>query len=291
VKHTASVEIITPEEAAEYLAKNNFSGQRALSKDHVAFLSDTRRQGQFDGGAPIRFAQHDGTWWLVDGQHRLAMISGADEPVEMVVVRTVCESAQQVADLYSRIDRGRGRNLTDALRALGIYKGAAMTPTQMSVFAATVPILAGELQGAVRGSSYISKSAEARVALMQDWSHAAEMYFSAVDGSPHSGLFKRREVMAVGLVTFADAQHSALEFWRGAAMDDGLQATDPRKQMLLYMMRTRPSHHGVGFLIHGVAACWNAWHRGDHLKMVKVMDVSAPVKLAGTRYAKREPKA
>lgn len=291
MKHTAGIEIVTPEQARVYLANNNFGGQRALNRLHVAFLTEALRKNQFDAGAPIRFAQNDGRWWLVDGQHRLSMISEADTPVEMVVIRTICETAQDVADLYARIDRGRGRSITDALRALGVYSQSALSPTQMAILAATVPVLAGNLYGHVSGSSYASKSAEARAEIMDKWLDAAALFFAAIEGGPHGRLFNRREVTAVGLVTFADAQHAALEFWRGAAMDDGLQAHDPRKQLLLFMMRTKPSSSGIGVLAHGVAACWNAWHRGDQLKIVKVMDASAPVRLAGTRYAKRVSKA
>jgi hypothetical protein len=288
IKHEVSVETITPEIAAEWLSKNTFENQRKVLGRHVKFLTETIRQGQFDTGSPIRFAVHNNTNWLVDGQHRLSAIIASGIPsIECVVIKTHCQEQQDVAELYARIDRGRGRSLVDALRGLGLTNSGVLNRTQINLLGAALTLISIDLRGHINGADYESRSPEFRAKLISEWEQEGRQFFSTTDGSPDGRLFNRREVIAIGLITFADAHEMALQFWRGAAMDDGLSATDPRKH-LLRIIRTVPiASNGIGMLAHSVAVCWNAWQRGDEMKIVRVADVRAPVKLLGTRYAKR----
>jgi hypothetical protein len=288
-KHTVQIQIITPEHAAAILAHTLFAGQRKLSDHHVKFLTETQARGEFDGGAPLRFAKLNGRLYLIDGQHRLHMVVQSGEAVEFVVVTTTCQDAEEVAHLYARVDRGRGRSLLDAMKALGVYNDAEISATQMRHLAACAPFFAAGLKGSIQGHSYASKSAEGRAAVMDEWLPAAVRYFKALKPGSNDKLFMRREVAAIGIATMADtpARERARDFWAGCSADDGLSAADPRKAALEYIRRTKPSHYGVGALAHGVAACWNAWFRGDQLRLVKVMDEAAPVRLMGTRWWKR----
>lgn len=287
LKHDISVENISPEKAAEWLAHKNFSGQRAVHERHINFLAETIRQQQFDGGSPIRIAVCGQNEWIVDGQHRLSAIISSGISVDCVVVRTHCPTPQQVAELYARIDRGRGRSINDALRGLGLVSSTSLNQTQINLLGTATPLIAAELSGHLTGSHYTSRSPEFRAKLIEAWEPYAAMFFAATDGATEGRLFSRREVMAIGLITFADAQEMAQQFWRGAAMDDGLSLTDPRKHLLKIMRSTKPTSNGVGLLAHSVAVCWNAWQRGDQMKLVRVIDARAPIKLLGTRYAKR----
>lgn len=288
IKHEVSVETITPEMAAEWLSRNTFENQRKALARHVKFLTETIRQGQFDTGAPIRFAVHNNTYWLVDGQHRLSAIIASGIPsIACVVIKTHCQEEQDVAELYARIDRGRGRSLVDALRGLGLTNSGVLSHSQINWLGAALTLISIDLRGQVSGANYEARSPEFRAKLISEWEHLGQQFFAATDGSSDGRLFNRREVIAVGLITFADAHEMALQFWRGAAMDDGLSSTDPRKHLLRVLRTALPAANGVGMLAHSVAVCWNAWQRGDEMKIVRVADVRAPIKLLGTRYAKR----
>ena len=288
IKHEVSVETITPEMAAEWLSKNTFENQRKTLGKHIKFLTETIRQGQFDTGSPIRFAVHNQTNWLVDGQHRLsAIIASGISSIACVVIKTHCQEERDVAELYARIDRGRGRSLVDALRGLGLTNSGVLSHSQINWLGAALTLIAVGLRGHVNGSDYESRSPEFRAKLISEWEQCGQQFFAATDGSSDGRLFTRREVVAVGLITFADAHEMALQFWRGAAMDDGLSANDPRKHLLRILRTVPPTANGAGMLAHSVAACWNAWQRGDEMKIVRVADVRAPIKLLGTRYAKR----
>jgi len=287
-KHNVSIEILTPDEAQFILANENFPGQRDVRKDNVAYLRACYNKGEFDSGEPIRFASHAGRRYLINGQHRLEMLSRLDDALEFVVVITKCESLEEVAHLYGRIDRGRGRSVVDALKGLGLYKSSSLSRTHMTVLGACAPLFLAQLQD--RADRHSSRSAESREPIMTEYLSAAEQYFRAVKGSLNEKLFLRKEVAAIGIATFQDhpASEQAYEFWAKCAADDGLSAADPRKAALEFMRRTKPLSNGIGALGHGVAACWNAYYRGDLLRLVKVLDPTAPLRIMGTRWWKRK---
>jgi hypothetical protein len=286
-KHNVNVQILTPEEAKFILDNENFPGQRHVKRDNVMHLTSEYNDGHFDTGESIRFATYAGRRYLINGQHRLQMLSKLDEPLEFVVVTTKCVSLDEGAHLYARIDRGRGRSVVDALRGLGLYLDSALSQTQINALGACAPLFKTKLHG--RADSYSSRSAEAREPFITEYMPAATKYFDAVKGSLHEKFFQRKEVVVVGAATFHDnpANEKAYEFWAECAADDGLSAADPKKAALEFMRRTKPTSFGVGALAHGVAACWNAYYRGDQLRLVKVLDPTAPLRIMGTRWWKR----
>ena len=290
MSHTTAIVNMSPEDARRYLENNTFPGQRSLSQTHVRFLKETILAQEFDGGAPIRFAISPGRGWvIVDGQHRLAAIAAQITVVEVLLVYTECKSDEDLAKLYSRIDRGRHRNMVDAMRGLGlIAKDNSMTQTDFKSFsAASVLLRTGLTSKHIAGNSYDAKSAEARHAEMCKWSQPAQEYFNAIRNSTERGLFDRQQVAAIGIVTFADATHMAQTFWREAAKDDGLRANDPRKKMLEVLRRTPVRASEAGYLGNVVAACWNAYVEGRDLSKVIVRDPRADITLLETRYARR----
>jgi hypothetical protein len=287
-KHNVSIEILTPDEAQFILANENFPGQRRISRDNVAYLKKCYHEGNFDTGESIRFASHAGRRYLINGQHRLEMLSKLDEPLELVVVCTECATLEEVAHLYARIDRGRGRSVTDALKGLGLYLDSPISQTHMIVLGACAPLFMSQLEGTA--DHFMRRSVESREPFITEYLPAATKYFNAIKGSLNEKLFQRREVAAVGMATFHDnpANEQAYEFWAKCAADDGLSAADPRKAALEFMRRTKPNSSGVGALAHGVTACWNAYYRNDQLRVVKVFDPTAPLRIMGTRWWKRK---
>lgn len=284
--HTVAVSKISPGLASTILAKNNFAEQRKLNTNHVAYLADSLQANQFDGGSPIRFAEFAGSRYLIDGQHRLTMLTNTGKTVEFVVVTTHCASLDEVAHLYARIDRGRGRSVTDALRALGLYITDDLSSGQMKALISCMPLIAGGLKQSVSGSAYYSKSAEHRSELAEKWRSHAIKFFDAIAETSNAKSFLKREIVLVGMVTMADAPERmrAAEFWRGAARDDGLAADDPRKAMLEFVRRNTPTASGIGYFGHGVVAAWNAWAEGRKLRVIKPGDITQTIKPRGTRW-------
>lgn len=292
MQHAVETRLVTPAWAADVIENDLFSRQRGKSYQHVLFLAETMARGEFDGGAAIRFGHLDGRRFLIDGQHRLNAVIEHGAPVEFVVINTRCGNADELARLYARIDRGRGRSIADALKALGTFDGGLISATNMQIVLACAPLFATNLTAKrVTGSSYSSKSAEGRSTIMGPWIPAAAEFLRAISGVANDirNALHRREVIACGIATFADApQTLAYDFWAGIAADDGLIKEDPRKQALEFLRRTKSTQAGLGHLAHGVAVCWNAWARGDTMKMVKVFDPSAPLRLQHTRFTGRQ---
>jgi hypothetical protein len=286
-KHAVSIKILTAQEAKFILDNENFPGQRPVKRDNVDHLMSEYNAGHFDNGESIRFATCAGQRYLINGQHRLEMLSKLDEPLQFVVVTTKCATREEVAHLYARIDRGRGRSVVDALRGMGLYLDSTLSQAQINALGACAPLFMSKLHGAA--DHHTQRSAEAREPFITEYLPAATKYFHAVKGSLHEKYFQRREVAAVGIATFNDnpANEKAYEFWAECAADDGLTAADPKKAALEFIRRTKPTGRGTGALAHGVAACWNAYYRGDHLRLVKVMDPTAPLRIMGTRWWKR----
>ena len=292
MRHAVETQTIEPSWAANILENDLFSRQRTRGRAHVLFLAETMARGEFDGGSALRFGVFNGRRFLIDGQHRLQAVIEHGEPVEFVIVTTKCEDADELARLYARIDRGRGRSIADALRALGTFEKGPISATHIQMVLACAPLFAMNLTSRkVVGSSYASKSAEGRATIMEPWLPAAAEFFNAIAGAQADigKLMHRRETVSCGIATFADAPKKlAFEFWSGIAADDGLMKEDPRKQALEFFRRTKSSSHTMGHLAHGTAVCWNAWARGDTMKMVKVVDPTAPLRLQHTRFTGRQ---
>lgn len=295
----ATVRKYAPDEAGALVRGNPFLEQRRVNRNHVQFFRQVIEAGQLDTGAPIRFAMLGSTRYLLDGQHRLLAISmfPPNFSISLAEVTTECATMIEVGALYARIDRGLGRSVYDALRALGMYDMDAFGKAQMSAVMACAPLFAAELRPApISGYAYASKSAEGRAIIMAPWMVPAQRYFEAVSPGAFGSLrhLMRREVLAVGIATFGDlpAATRAHEFWRGMATDDGLAQVDPRKQLLEFLRAqgSQLGRHskGIGMTAHVAALAWGAWMDNKQLRALKVRDVKDPLRIRGTRFEKRQ---
>lgn len=102
-----SIELITPEVAAEYLA-NNYENNRPVRKNYVKKLAQSMLDGEFVSmnGQTIVLGSDDGK--LYDGQHRLMAIVQSGIAQEMLVTRV-----DGGADTYLTLDAGTPRRASD----------------------------------------------------------------------------------------------------------------------------------------------------------------------------------
>lgn len=106
---SATVELIDPDRALEYLASN--LSNRRLNKQHVISLAAAMERGEWHlNGQSISF---DSEGKLQDGQHRLTAVVKSGITVQMLVVRNVDPSARPT------IDVGRKRKVSDELTMRG----------------------------------------------------------------------------------------------------------------------------------------------------------------------------
>lgn len=102
----ARLETITPQIAAQYLAKNA-SNNRHLNRAYVDMLARDMSSGEFRATHQGIAFDEDGR--LIDGQHRLTAVLQANTSVQMMVTRD-CP-----AGTLMTIDRGNSRTLHDIM--------------------------------------------------------------------------------------------------------------------------------------------------------------------------------
>lgn len=102
----ATIEVITPQKARDYLARN--AGNRALRPSWVDTLRLVIQRGEWKLSHQGIALAPDGR--LLDGQHRLSAIVAAGRAVPMWVFRNVSP------DAFAAMDRGNRRTLADVTR-------------------------------------------------------------------------------------------------------------------------------------------------------------------------------
>jgi len=126
---------ITPQLAAEILARSEGAHQRPLGKFRVLRLAESIRRGEWQLTHQGIALDPDGV--LLDGQHRLNAIILADTPVEMMVAEGV------PADSFAVLDMGLSRGPSTTLALAGF------TNTNILAAAARIVLTHREFNGRV----------------------------------------------------------------------------------------------------------------------------------------------
>lgn len=114
---TFTVRTVSPDTAASWLKRNN-SKNRNLRTGHVSQIARDIKAGKFlFNGDAIRFST---AGVLLDGQHRLAAVAEAEQPVEFLIVSGLPDDAQDT------MDAGISRTTADALTIRGDVNAAVL---------------------------------------------------------------------------------------------------------------------------------------------------------------------
>lgn len=113
---TATMEMITPQIAEEYL-KHNTNNYRFLSREKVCNYAEDMKRGLWKANGESIVFDTDGT--LKDGQHRLNAIVKSGIPCQILVVRGI-------EDNINVFDMGMGRTISQIARANGFAVGTEM---------------------------------------------------------------------------------------------------------------------------------------------------------------------
>lgn len=259
---TTTVEEVTPDVAAEWLATNGVN--RALSPQTVAKYARDMRAGRWAlTGESVKFCT---TGRLRDGQHRLAAVVAADVPVALFITRGLAPEAQLV------MDSGRSRSAADALVLRGVRNATLASSTAK---------LALALESGVAAPSRFVVSHSAIVAF---WDEHPDLQ-DAVDFA--KGIYRRTDCLpSVVAYTFwrfrqidADA---ARRFWADAAEQVGLPAGDPVLAMTRRFAEARRGNERLvpEVLVAGVTRAWNHRRRNKPLKRLQLTTRSGDVSIA-----------
>jgi len=291
-----SVETVTPEMAARWLASYQYEHQRTVRQHRVGFLAEVMRRNLFKQDTPIEICSVNGKEFFTDGQHRMAAIIASGRPQRFVVVRRSLESEDDVALDYARTDKNMVRTVADDYRVLLLENELGLTSTQVNKLGAAIGLING---------NFMSKPGtqkthmDDKLKLMREYNDAYSKFLEAIAGCP-GDMWKRlnrRASLSVALVTF---RHSALtygpkveSFWNGIAIDDGLRAGDARKVALRHIASTGMEGGAQGgskkvstweFSSRYIANCFNAYATGQSKLLTRVYDTSKPIVIIGSPF-------
>lgn len=274
--------LLTPLRAQFIIDHQMWPRQRLVRPAHVSYLASAIELGEMTTISLIFAELPDQRRYLIDGQHRLHALLQANTtlPCSVAVHKVADEDA--VSRLYLTIDRQATRTALDGIRAFGIGGDLNTSPTILNRIGRGVTLA----ETGFSRTSRQNKSLIWRTNAVQNWLPEGLRYAEHLAGVPHETqrLLWRGPVVAVAVVTL---RHSSFadEFWSRAASGEMLTADDPRSRLMVWLRSHRVADLGneVVYARH-VAVCWNAFVEGRMLKIVKVQDPSAPIRLVGTPY-------
>lgn len=278
---------VSPEWARQVLDENGFDGQRFLRPRHVAYLALEVERREFVPGTPIGLVEFADRTFLVDGQHRLSMVATTGIPQAVSLIRYHAKTLDEVRSVYSGLDRGLPRHLTDLIRVNGIPAELDLTMGQTNALKAGVGMIdCGFAVVGWRGPR--TKSGGIRIALMREWADAAQRYFVAVGTHDRHDIVSQKlysgAIAGVGFYTIRHVGERAERFWEGVAQNSGLVKGSPERALIQFLINdaAHTRHAPPAVVARAAAAAWNAAHANTPLFQVKPQNVNKPLHLSGT---------
>ena len=289
--------VVTPEMAEELLKFNTFEYQRRCNPARYGFLADEMRAGSFKPLQPIEFAEMDGRPVLYNGQHCLHAVLDCRIP-QLFQLRYHEEcTLEQLRLLYSTTDIHGVRTMMECLKAMGLHDQMGRTLKQISWSKNCMRLLLAGFNGKVRGEMAVRTVA----AGILEYGDGLNLFCAAIAQCPREMVapLTRAATVAVALATCQDAPahigvERVLQFWQGAAIDDGLRVGDPRKTLSRDLLNTSPQaivtpnylnrRVHIDEAVYRIVRCWDAWINDESLRRLHRPIVLPPVRIAHTRF-------
>lgn len=274
---TAEVVQVTPKMAEQWLKNGVYQYQRPIKERHVTFLANEMTAKRFKQDTAIRFGILNSMQVLTDGQHRLHAMLRTDISHTMVIIKTIMNSHEELAENYIEIDINAYRSWADAFRALAGVRGikVGLNMAQINALHGAVKLIyRGFMNDAVRDSNTLMFNK------CLEWLPEAQAYFMSVKyaTSDAVSIMKRMHLVALGIVTIKFAKdYGPLQFWQQVAHDDGIRASDIRKLLhnRLIQSKIQTSIAGqknmtAGQVLWYAIRAWNAYVKKEEIKLLKL---------------------
>jgi hypothetical protein len=254
------VQTISPSKAAELLEANTTN--RPLSRAVVHSFAEAMRRG--DWVVTHQGIAFDVNGVLVDGQHRLAAIIEADQPVELTVFTEVNEGTFDV------LDTGKRRNAADVLAIEGEKSSGMLAAMVRTVWLyENRPDLNWSGGGAAVTNHQVVETLEQHPKLRQ-FVTVGEQIATA------TGMIKSAAGAASYLVSRASKRAELDEWYEGIIDGAGLRKQDARlvfRRVMFNMarkqagqaMRRRESREHVALYIKA----FNAWRANERVNQLR----------------------
>jgi len=252
------LEIITPEWAESALKANNTEDcpNRRIDSSALAEMKRDLLDGRWNHDSWDCLA-FDEDGHLVNGQHRLRMVSETKQPIVAWVQYGVREKSKEV------LDTGKGRSLGDILRMRGVHNY-----TKVALITATVG--AHQRRRLYSNSPRLTTSYLLEVLEANPLIHESAAWYSTRTNDLRT-VGEAGRIASVRCLTLMKHQgaSTAVDFWERVATGAGCSATDPalalRSKLISIQLdkSTRVERHVVcGFIVHA----WNLNYQGRECK-------------------------
>lgn len=287
---SAGAQNVTKEQAIIWLAECVYPHQRPRSESWTQVLAGMMNRGVFRASTDIAFADFQGKRFLVNGNHTLHAVLRADAPQDLLIVRMVCTTMQEVNEIYMRYDAGRLRNYHNIYRAMELTQTLQMTRTQVGELGASVGFLAAGFSK--RGIiSEMLKDGTLKANMMAAWSPEAHLFYDALAGCPseYKSLLATRSVMSLGLVTLRFQEEKARIFWEETSHpEEALDRNAPSSRLMRWLQqpKTYVKKIGVERHVRMVAEFWRAHSTAKRVSLKLLADVKGrnAIDLEGTLH-------
>jgi hypothetical protein len=279
--------------AEQWLGMTKYIDQRALSQKRVDTLAEEMKRNTFSQGTMIRFVFFNGERLLIDGQHRLWAVLLADRPQSFVVLITTVHSEAEIAWLYANTDIGKARSTHELFGPLHLAENFKITATAVDSLASAINFMSN----GCTVYRHLGLHREDLLKRMRVYAEAAFDYCGLLSGSSSSfrHAAMRTPSLSIALLTLRyDHENiqdlNALAFWSSAITDNGLMLGDPRKLVNRHLLTTRLSSkrgsEGITIVsptysARYLASCFNAYMEGRELRVPRIKDDMAPLRLHG----------
>lgn len=241
--------IVYPEVAQTWLAQHNYEHQRAIRSYHVTTLTKEMMCDRFRQKTQINFCRLGDTYALTNGQHTLSAIVASGRPQLLNVVVLDVESAQQIADDFSRHDTHLTRQLSTSLVAHEMDKYFGVTRTALDKMSAAT-LFYSYMVGDSPARATAQISHDEKLVTLKKYGELAR---SVINIAPISvkgmkSFAARKTTLAPMMVVYNYSPSICEEFYGGMFLDDGLKKGDARKALLNFFRETRTTGGGSGTL-------------------------------------------
>lgn len=262
----------TPPTAEQYLAKYKYQGQRKLRRDHVLFLAAEMKAGHFKPTAHVALAMTPKGQYLINGQHTLAAMVESDSTYNLTVITYIVSSDEEIADLYTHYDIGRGRTPSDMYTAYGIQNEFPWGMHTFNHYGYALNLIERKFAARRRHRHNRTKMLE----MMREWKELGLKYIGVV--GEYNPMLDRKLLSApcfsIGLMTMKYQPALATLFWQQVTSGDA----DPKVPSRVLRDSLMGTTLTSGFrrassakiicqeeALQMVAACWNAFYLGKQI--------------------------
>lgn len=292
---------MTPQLANQIITDYAYEHQRKVRKNHMMFLAQQMTDGYWMPGTEFHLASFDNRFHIVDGQHTLHAVVESGKSIDLIMIIHYAASMDEIADIYSVLDRGLKRTHSDGFEAHELSEKVGLDKVKLSTFSAAVraAYLGFNNTSSVSRKAYITAPQNLEK-LIEVWSPYAVEYYAAIEGMPrtHGHVMKRVSVVASAIITFRYSPDKSEAFWRKVADDDMLGRYDPRKHLHDFLVNSISAGGSSQYYRKNpvttvdvgkkCAYFWRAYFYGKEIQSLRFNN-DAPVAFEGTPYDTSKP--